>query len=119
MDPGVGSTRSAQQGRVSNGNAGKGQMGALTRTQLENVTRVLLARLQYPEMCPGQANILNAALSRIADGTYGICFVCQREIGAVRLIAVPQASFCIPCQEEREPGNMERRRTPEEGAYNV
>ena len=94
-------------------------MGGLTRIQLGSITRVLLARLQYPEVCPGNAAILSAALGRIADGTYGICLRYHGEIGAVRLTAVPQARFCIPCQEERESGCVERRRALEEGEYNV
>ena len=94
-------------------------MGGLTRIQLGSITRVLLARLQYPEMCPGQAGILSAALGRIADETYGICLVCHGEIGAVRLTAVPHAGFCIPCQEERDSGSVERRKALAEGEYNV
>jgi len=85
-------------------------MGALTQIQLGSITRVLLARLQYPEMCPGHTDILSAALGRIVRGTYGSCLACHGEIGAVRLTAVPHATLCIPCQEEREAGSVEGRR---------
>ena len=91
----------------------------MTQTQQGSITQVLLARLQYPEMCPGQTGILNAALGRLAGGTYGICLVCHGDIGAVRLKAVPRAGCCIPCQEKRESGNVERRRVSEEGEHNV
>ncbi len=40
----------------------------------------------------------DAALTRIADGTYGTCAVCGREIGTRRLIAFPWASHCLACQ---------------------
>ena len=39
------------------------------------------------------------ALQRIADATYGICEICDREIGVKRLAAVPWALYCIRCQE--------------------
>lgn len=38
------------------------------------------------------------ALGRIADGTYGICVDCGREIAVERLDARPQALRCINCQ---------------------
>jgi hypothetical protein len=90
-------------------------MGTLTQSQLGSIRRVLLARLQYPEMCPGFTDILSAALGRMADGTFGICQVCHGKIGAVRLTAAPHAAFCIPCQEERESGSVDRRTVSEEG----
>ena len=41
----------------------------------------------------------NAALARIADGTYGICLECEEPISAKRLAALPTAALCIRCQE--------------------
>ena len=38
---------------------------------------------------------IDAALSRIDDGTYGHCIACGRPIGAERLEAVPYATLCI------------------------
>jgi DnaK suppressor protein len=43
---------------------------------------------------------VNAALSRIREGTYGVCLRCDRTISAARLNAVPWASFCITCQQQ-------------------
>jgi len=43
---------------------------------------------------------VNTALSRIREGTYGICLRCDQMISAARLNAVPWASFCITCQQE-------------------
>jgi DnaK suppressor protein len=40
------------------------------------------------------------ALSRIADGTYGVCLHCDEEISMKRMAAVPSATFCIRCQEQ-------------------
>ena len=38
---------------------------------------------------------IDAALSRIEDGTYGICEVCGKPIGADRLSALPWTRLCI------------------------
>src|SRR5438128_11810925 len=42
---------------------------------------------------------VRGALSRIADGSYGICMHCEEDIKIKRLDAVPWAKFCIKCQE--------------------
>jgi RNA polymerase-binding protein DksA len=41
---------------------------------------------------------IDAALQRIEDGTYGICEVCGKPIGAERLSALPWARRCIDDQ---------------------
>lgn len=50
----------------------------------------------------GRANqqelrLLNDALKRIADGTYGICAKCGEDISQARLDAVPYAMICRNC----------------------
>src|ERR671918_407178 len=45
---------------------------------------------------------LRAALSRIADGSYGTCLHCEEEISPKRLAAVPWTAYCIQCQEAAE-----------------
>jgi RNA polymerase-binding protein DksA len=40
---------------------------------------------------------IEAALARIADGTYGLCERCGRAIGRQRLLAIPEARFCLEC----------------------
>lgn len=40
---------------------------------------------------------IEVALSRIAQGRYGICDRCGEEISSERLAAVPQASVCQRC----------------------
>ncbi|MCC7236273.1 MAG: TraR/DksA family transcriptional regulator [Bryobacterales bacterium] len=39
------------------------------------------------------------ALTRIEDGSYGVCLHCEEEINPKRLAAVPWAPYCITCQE--------------------
>ncbi len=41
---------------------------------------------------------VEAALARLAAGTYGRCVECHREIAPERLEALPWAAHCIECQ---------------------
>jgi RNA polymerase-binding protein DksA len=45
---------------------------------------------------------IEAALARLADGSYGSCYDCGAEIGTARLKAYPAARRCLPCQEKYE-----------------
>jgi DnaK suppressor protein len=40
---------------------------------------------------------IDRALVKLDDGTYGICDVCGKEIGAARLEALPAAARCVEC----------------------
>ena len=40
---------------------------------------------------------MDAALARIAAGTYGECIACNKEIGTKRLVAFPCARYCLAC----------------------
>ena len=40
---------------------------------------------------------VEAALVRLAEGTYGVCEVCEEPIGAPRLEAMPAARRCMRC----------------------
>lgn len=46
--------------------------------------------------------LIDQALKRIAKCEYGICQMCQQEIGRKRLDAVPWTPYCINCQEKKE-----------------
>lgn len=39
-----------------------------------------------------------AALARVADGSYGLCIACGAPIAEARLRALPTASRCIDCE---------------------
>jgi DnaK suppressor protein len=45
---------------------------------------------------------VEAALTRIGDGSYGSCSDCGEEIDQARLKANPAARRCLPCQERFE-----------------
>ena len=42
---------------------------------------------------------VNEALQRMADGDYGTCASCDKNIPEKRLKALPWAKYCVPCQE--------------------
>jgi DnaK suppressor protein len=45
---------------------------------------------------------IERALSRIEDGTYGLCESCGKAIGKGRLQAFPRATLCVSCKEREE-----------------
>ncbi len=48
--------------------------------------------------------LVNEALERLKDGTYGLCVACHEEVQHKRLDAVPWARHCIECQEKQDQG---------------
>ena len=52
--------------------------------------------------------MIEAALQRIREGTYGVCVACGDDIQCGRLEALPWTQHCLPCQE-----TVERGGTPE------
>jgi DnaK suppressor protein len=51
--------------------------------------------------------MVEAALARIREGTFGECISCGKEINPKRLEAVPWTRHCIECQEKLEKGILE------------
>ena len=54
------------------------------------------------ELLEGEADQVQEALRRRAEGRYGICESCGRPIPKDRLEARPEAIYCIECQRARE-----------------
>ena|SRR3989344_6563730 len=50
----------------------------------------------------GDAESVDAALSRIKKGTYGFCTNCRKLIDTDRLAAVPTATLCMNCEAKRK-----------------
>jgi DnaK suppressor protein len=48
--------------------------------------------------------LIEEALARIQDGSYGECLNCGEDIQQKRLDAIPWAPYCIKCQELHEQG---------------
>jgi DnaK suppressor protein len=51
--------------------------------------------------------MVESALDRIRQGSFGECISCGKEINAKRLEAVPWTRHCIECQEKLEQGILE------------
>ncbi len=52
--------------------------------------------------------MVEEALNRIHEGTFGQCIACGEEINLKRLDAVPWTRHCIQCQEKLEQGLLEQ-----------
>lgn len=63
-------------------------------------TRQILIGLGEKER--SQLKLVEMALEKIKDETYGICEQCESKIPAKRLNAMPYARLCIVCQSEAE-----------------
>ena len=51
--------------------------------------------------------MVESALARLREGSFGECIACGKEIIAKRLEAVPWTRHCIECQEKLEQGVLE------------
>jgi RNA polymerase-binding transcription factor DksA len=80
LDAGASSPSSASVGEVTH----HGPSQELARTRLAAAKQAV--------------DDIQAALSRMADGTYGRCQQCGRRITADRLRASPTARWCAACQ---------------------
>jgi len=58
--------------------------------------------LSLAEMGSQSLPLIEAAIKRITDGTYGICEECGVNIPRARLNAVPFAHLCVKCASELE-----------------
>ncbi len=51
-----------------------------------------------------QIREIDLALTRLEDGTYGVCENCEGKIPKARLKAIPNATLCLKCKELEEEG---------------
>jgi len=54
--------------------------------------------------------MVEGALARMREGSFGECISCGKEINPKRLEAVPWTRHCIECQEKLEKGQLEATR---------
>ena len=52
-----------------------------------------------------ELNEIEKALGKIAHGGYGVCEMCEDDIGFQRLKVKPHAVYCIDCREIAEKSN--------------
>jgi DnaK suppressor protein len=48
--------------------------------------------------------LIDEALLRIRNSSYGTCVECEEELQQKRLEAVPWARYCVTCAEKHEQG---------------
>ena len=49
-----------------------------------------------------ELKLVELALTKISENSYGICDSCEEEIPEGRLEAVPHTRYCVRCQNEKE-----------------
>lgn len=68
---------------------------AIDRTMLDSLGQQDAERL----------TLINNALTRIAQGKYGVCISCGKDIPQARLESLPWAGMCIDCKSKSERQN--------------
>lgn len=76
-------------------------------SSIGRLTRIDAIQMQgMTQMSEGQLRIrlqqIEVALGAMEEGTYGACRYCKGPIGLPRLEAMPEAPFCMDCQESFE-----------------
>jgi DnaK suppressor protein len=61
--------------------------------------------------------LIEEAIERIDEGSYGVCESCESDIAPGRLEAMPFTRLCVSCQAEREKEARQSRRFDDERAY--
>lgn len=64
--------------------------------------RVSNAALQELDILKGRLQLVERALRKVDEGTYGYCEETEEPIGFERLSVIPWARFCVQVQEKRE-----------------
>jgi RNA polymerase-binding transcription factor DksA len=89
----LGATESGDLTGDVNYGDGFSDAGAATaeRTEVMGVVEALKTQLEG----------IDAALARVAEGTYGTCATCGNEIGADRLEFRPSSIYCVSCKSSQ------------------
>ena len=91
-----GAARKADEGRDS------GHEGVVDLAEQSSSTTSKEVAFSQAENEAQMLQMVNGALDRMKDGSYGQCLSCGREIGQKRLEAVPWTHLCIDCQNLAE-----------------
>lgn len=95
------SVRAAREGETE---AGTEEAPDLGDRALSTMSREILYRLSAGER--ETLRLIDRALDRLQEGSYGACENCKRSIQPARLNAVPWARHCIDCQELQDRGEI-------------
>lgn len=65
----------------------------------------------------GKLESIDEAISRVEDGSYGLCEDCGAEIAEGRLQALPFTRLCVTCQSDRERESRMNKRYEEDRSF--
>jgi DnaK suppressor protein len=85
------------QHRAARENDHRGDMGDRTASSMNTEYAFSLS-----ERLKEKVLLVDEALDAIENGDYGICDECERPINEKRLLSMPFARLCVPCQSELE-----------------
>jgi len=88
--------------RLPDGAVHEARAPAGERGDLASLCRDLCAAHGVAPRDLAELRALEAALERMADGSYGPCAECGRDVGLERLKVEPAALRCIDCQRVHE-----------------
>jgi DnaK suppressor protein len=89
-----------QMARLGDEARDSGEAGVRDSTDDATSSQSTSEALQEDALASQTLTEVQDALKRIADGTYGKCAACGRQIEAPRLEAVPWAVYCLEDQEK-------------------
>ena len=72
------------------------------RDEQANEATELSQRLSSAEHLNDLLTKVNHALTKLEEGTYGLCDSCGRSIDPARLEALPYADLCLDCKAQKE-----------------
>ena len=72
-------------------------IGRLTRMDAIQHQQMALNSKKQVEL---SIELVNDAIKRFNENEYGVCLKCEEEISEKRLLAKPEAAFCLDCQQK-------------------
>lgn len=70
----------------------------LARDERPPIAHAMFLAEQFDRIESRLLDEVDAALGRMADGTYGVCLECGKQIETRRLQAIPWAERCFACE---------------------
>ena len=74
--------------------------GPGSRISLRDMIKMKSAEERKLRAARVRLNKLESALKKIDDPEFGTCFICEQPIPLARLLAIPETTRCIKCEEE-------------------
>jgi len=76
------------------------RMGRVAEEDQAQLSHDEFVSLRLNSLDYGQLRLVEEALDRVQSGDFGVCLACEQPIPSKRLLALPWARYCVPCQEE-------------------